>query len=399
MKVLLISHNFSPMESPEAIRSEKYAKYLNRFGFNLFVLNTPRKEGGLFRRVLAHYDIIPDAYKKWIQPAYKEACKIIEDEKIDIILSRSMPIVSHKIVLKLKEKYPQIPWIAEFSDPWTANNYKKYPFSFGKRKDKKIEQQIFLEANKIIATSFRTADLFKKQYPWAEAKVKTIPNFYDEEEFNNINEGITKVPGKFIVIHTGNFYGIRTPEYLFKALKELEQQNITSIIVLLVGNLGKYKKLIKKYNISNEILQIKETVNRLKAIELLKYADAYLLIDAPSKEPSVFLPSKLPEYLYMRRPILALTSEGTVKDIISKETKTGICVSSYNIGEIALALKYLPTLVINKEANIEKYNAMNCVWDLALIIKELIKDGELKDNKCLCGETELSEDSTFNESL
>jgi len=388
------------MESPEAIRSGKYAKYLNRFGFNLFVLNTPRKKEGLFRRTLAHYDIIPDSCGGWIAPAFEEADEIIKREKIDIIISRSMPIVSHKVALKIKDKYPFIPWIAEFSDPWTASTYKKYPFGIGKRKDKKYEQKIFLLADKIIATSDRTAELFKRQYPWAEEKIKAIPNFYDEEEFKDINEGITKVPGKFIVLYTGNFYGIRTPEYLFKALKELEKQGITNITVILIGNLGKFKKLIKKYNISKELLQIRNSITHVKAIEILKYADAYLLIDAPSKEPSVFLPSKLVEYLYMRRPILALTSEGTVKDIL-KETKTGVCVYSDEVEEIALALKYLPKLVIDKKADIEKYNAMNCVWDLALIIKELIKDGEEKNknNQCLCGKTELPKDSTVNEGI
>jgi len=396
MKVLFISHDFPPMQSPEAIRSGKYAKYLNRFGFELYVLNTERKKGGIFRRALAHYDIIPDSYGKWIKPAFKEACEIIDEEKIDIIISRSMPIVSHRVALLVKEKYPNIPWIAEFSDPWTQSTYKKYRLGFGQGRDEAYEEIIFNKADKIIATSYRTADLFLEKYP--NANIEAIPNFYDEEEFKNIHPGLI-VPNKFVIMYTGNFYGIRTPEYLFKALKKLEEEGDKQIVVVLIGNLGKYEKLVKKYNISKELLQIRPSVDREEAIELLKYADAYLLIDAPSKEPSVFLPSKLPEYLYMRKPILALTPKGTVNDII-KETKTGICILPDDVDRIKAALEYIPMSIINTSANIEKYSAMECVWDLALIIKELInKRGDVKDNQRLRGKTELSKDSPVDESI
>jgi glycosyltransferase involved in cell wall biosynthesis len=384
------------MQSPEAVRSGKYAKYLNRFRFNTFVLTSERKDAGIFRRALAHYDIIPDACGKWIKPAFKEACEIIEKQNIDIIVSRSMPIVSHRVALLVKEKYPNIPWIAEFSDPWTQSTYKKYKIGFGKNRDEKYEESIFNKADKIIATSYRTAELFSTKYP--DASIEPIPNFYDEEEFMNIQESF-RIPNKFVIMCTGNFYGIRTPEYLFKALKELEKENVKDILVMLVGNLGKYQKLVDKYNISGELLQIIPPVGRDKAIELLKYADAYLLVDAPSKEPSVFLPSKLPEYLYMRKPILALTSTGTVEDIIN-ETRTGLCILPEEVSKIKIALTSLPRLRINLDADITQYGAMECVWDLALIIKELInKKGDVKDNQCLRGETKLSKDSPLDEGL
>jgi glycosyltransferase involved in cell wall biosynthesis len=396
IKILLITHDFEPMQSPEAIRSIKYVKYLNRCGFDVYVLNSKRKKGNIIRRIMARYDIIPDSCGKWIKPAFKEACEIIEREKIDIILSRSMPIVSHKVVLKIKEKYPEIPWIAEFSDPWTQSPYKKYKFKFGKEKDELDEESIFSKCNKIIATSNRTAKLFEEKYPGTVKKIKVVLNFYDEEDFNNKNANLM-IREKFLIMHTGNFYGIRTPEYLFKALKKIEEENKdNNIMIILIGNLGKYNKLVKKYNISQKLLQIRPSVDRKDAIELLKYADAYLLIDAPSEKPSVFLPSKLPEYLYMRKPIIALTPEGTVKDII-KETKTGICINPEDIDKIKIGLEYVPLLSINKFINIEKYDIKNCIWDLTLIIKEVIDD--VKNNQRLRSQAEFSKNSSINENI
>jgi hypothetical protein len=104
----------------------------------------------------------------------------------------------------------------------------------------------------------------------------------------------------------------------------------------------------------------------------MKYADAYLLIDAPSEKPSVFLPSKLVEYLYMRKPILALTPEGTSRDII-KETNTGVCIYPEDVKSIKESFYHLPTLNINKNADISKYNATSCVKNLDLIIQSIVK--------------------------
>jgi len=377
MKVLLISHDFLPMQSPEAIRSGKYAKYLNRFGLEVFVLTTSREDPSIFSRALAHYDIIPDACGKWIKPAFEEACEIIEEEKIELIISRSMPIVSHRVALLVKKKYPNIPWIAEFSDPWTQSTYKKYKLGIGKKRDNKFEGEIFKNADKIIATSERSAQLFLTKYP--RANVKSIPNFYDPDEFTDPYASL-KFSNRYVFIYTGNFYGIRTPEYLLKALKELENEGETKIKVILIGNLGNFQGLIKKYNISKELLQVLPSVKREEALELLKYANAYLLIDGPSKTPSVFLPSKLPEYLYMRKPILALSPEGTVNDIL-KETKAGICISPEDVNKIKETLKIFPTLTFPNEANIQQYGAMECTWDLALIMKEMVDGGKnVKNN-------------------
>jgi hypothetical protein len=89
----------------------------------------------------------------------------------------------------------------------------------------------------------------------------------------------------------------------------------------------------------------------------------------------------------MKRPILALTPEGTVRDIIS-ETGMGLCIPPENVEEIKYALKYLPKIIINPNSDIEKYSAMECVWDLALIIKELVnKKEDVKNNQRLRGET------------
>ena len=69
----------------------------------------------------------PDSMKYWKEPAVEAASEIIENEKIDAILSTSSPITSHIIAHDLKEKY-NIPWVADLRDLWNLNPYINHTF-------------------------------------------------------------------------------------------------------------------------------------------------------------------------------------------------------------------------------------------------------------------------------
>jgi hypothetical protein len=68
---------------------------------------------------------IPDARKYWRSFAYKKALQIIEAENIDAIITTGPPHSTHLIGKKLKEK-TNIPWIADFRDPWISIYYNKF---------------------------------------------------------------------------------------------------------------------------------------------------------------------------------------------------------------------------------------------------------------------------------
>ena len=46
----------------------------------------------------------PDSMKYWKKPSMEAACEIIENEKIDAIMSTSSPVTSHIIAHDLKDK-------------------------------------------------------------------------------------------------------------------------------------------------------------------------------------------------------------------------------------------------------------------------------------------------------
>jgi hypothetical protein len=56
-------------------------------------------------------------------------------------------------------------------------------------------------------------------------------------------------------------------------------------------------------------VRFRDRVPHAEAAEIAAEADVLLVIDAPSDGPSVFLPSKLIDYLAFRKPILGITPE------------------------------------------------------------------------------------------
>ena len=72
---------------------------------------------------------IPDSRIGWNCFAFKEAKKVISENKIDVIITTGPPHSAHLVGLKLK-KYFDIPWIADFRDPWTGLYYNKFLYRF-----------------------------------------------------------------------------------------------------------------------------------------------------------------------------------------------------------------------------------------------------------------------------
>ena len=65
-----------------------------------------------FYKLLGMIIAYPDWERFWKKPAVKKCEEIINNERIDCIISSSSPSTAHIIAKKIKEKY-RIPWIAD----------------------------------------------------------------------------------------------------------------------------------------------------------------------------------------------------------------------------------------------------------------------------------------------
>jgi len=114
------------------------------------------------------------------------------------------------------------------------------------------------------------------------------------------------------VVYTGRFYsGLRTPVPLLRALADLNSREALagSLDVSFIGpHVEEFERDAIALGVAS-FVHFRGRVAPMEAATAAAAADVLLVIDAPSIGPSVFLPSKLIDYLPFRKPILGVTPE------------------------------------------------------------------------------------------
>jgi len=112
------------------------------------------------------------------------------------------------------------------------------------------------------------------------------------------------------MVYTGRFYrGLRTPAALLHALASLHRRQSLMgrlELVLMGPSVEAYRRDVSTLGLDS-IVRLEPRRPRDEAARIAADADVLVVIDAPSAGPSVFLPSKLVDYLAFRKPILGLT--------------------------------------------------------------------------------------------
>ncbi|NLA25348.1 MAG: glycosyltransferase family 4 protein [Bacteroidales bacterium] len=264
---------------------------------------------------------IPDARMFWIRPSVRRLKKYCRENKIDAILTNGPPHTNTVIALKLSRKL-DIPWLADFQDPWTQVDYYKM-LKIGKRADrkhKKLEQETFVRAKKItIASPTWARDLESI----GAKNVDPIFWGYDEDDFPNETQ---KANEKFNIVHAGQLGYDRYPETFLRVLADLCEENpefkeklsidfagtVDYSIVQLIKDLD----LEKNYNAIGKI-------SFPEAIKLTISAQILLLPLNIADNAKGRIPGKLFENIKARRPILCLGPEGSDTQNIINETLSG----------------------------------------------------------------------------
>lgn len=267
--------------------------------------------------------------REWTFPALRYLQQL-DSAVYDVILTCSQPHCNHLLGLDLKLKTGK-PWIAYLSDPWTDNVYASFPSKKVFDYNLKLEQSVVTQADQIFFTSPEILDLVMQKYPAAlKHKCGVLPHCFIPEWYaGNAGGAISDTTDKVRVVHTGHFYGPRTPMPLFRALARLQQQADLSgrIEFVLYGNMvSEHADYIRRVGLEG-VVSVRATIPYLESLAAMKTADALLLIDAPltTVNESVFLPSKLVDYLGSGRPILGITPLAGASARVLRETGNQVC--------------------------------------------------------------------------
>jgi glycosyltransferase involved in cell wall biosynthesis len=160
---------------------------------------------------------------------------------------------------------------------------------------------------------------------------KVILNSYDPEDFEDFEES-PKYPSRITFCYSGKLYGSRNLNIFLEALGILFQNEgmwREKVSVVIAGEISpdnshKMKQIIEAYKMDKNI-QWLGVLNHGDCIKLQRSANYNLLVTHVSGS-NYAIPSKLFEYVAARKPIIAITSDVLVRNIID-EHRIGICFS------------------------------------------------------------------------
>jgi glycosyltransferase involved in cell wall biosynthesis len=264
---------------------------------------------------------LPDEKRVWIGAATRAGLRAARQQQYNALVSFAQPWSDHLIGLRLHRALG-LPWVAHFSDPWVAapEGYAPLP-RWQRRMWERWERDVISEAAAVVFVNRQTADATMRRYPpeWAR-KAHVVPHGFDRADVPPVAPPIKDSAERPMrLVYTGRFYGdTRTPAPLFRALARLAKTRelAREASVTLVGPiLAEHQNLAASLGLTS-IVEFVGRVPFSDSERRASAADVLLVIDAPSAD-SLFLPSKLIDYLPLGRPILGITPVcGAAADVI-----------------------------------------------------------------------------------
>jgi hypothetical protein len=262
---------------------------------------------------------IPDFYRLFNYLLLRKARRMISENDYQVMITWSQPHSAHLVGLSLKASSETTPaWIAHFSDPWLSNPY--FEVSGRARKTNEGLQRRVLEGadaitvtnSYVIQTEPGLSSLGIKE------KVEVIPHSFLPQMYPLRREGRTGVP--ITLRYIGSFYGPRRPDPLFSALRLLELRNpklAVDVNVEFISSKFDEQALAGIRALNLVSIKMLPSVSYNDSLELMQSAEILLIVDAPMAV-SIFLPSKLVDYVGSSVPIFAFTPPGPSADIVSE---------------------------------------------------------------------------------
>lgn len=304
----------------------------NRAEINSTAISTTRKSRlQQLKDNITDFFMTPDAQIGWLPYAVRAGKKAIRKHQVKVIYSTGSPWTDHLIGHRLKRS-SGLPWIADFRDPWTQSLWHTWKSPLRLRREGRMEAEVVREADVVIANTEPLRLDFIRRYPAEpEAKFITITNGYDPDNLASLN---IKMPINQVMTmtHTGGLYAKRSPRNLLLAIQMLLHEGMIPAHGIQLRFVGQTRTddiedILGDKRIKNFVEMIPKVPHH-QSLQYLIESDVLLIIQP--KAP-MQIPGKLFEYMYVQRPILAITeSEGATANII-RQAQLGTIVEPEDI--------------------------------------------------------------------
>ena len=329
MKILIISRNTWPLQSPRAFRTQELSEELARRGHDVILYTVQGKydysaymkeKAIILRPILNKHAkssndrtgrmsmvdrIITKFFKRLLYYPDIEFMfrmkKIIQNEpNVDLLISIAQPHSIHwgcaYAKQKLGEKFPKV-WIADCGDPFCGSPFGKWP------KYMRYFEKKWCKAVDYITVP--TVNSIKGYFPEFRNKIHVIPQGFDFSKTPISEYHKNPVP---TFIFTGTIHQGRSPEQFMDYLLTLDI-DYKFLLYMHAPLAEKYERL------SNGKIKYMIGYGRKEIIRACSSADFLINVKNPS---SVQTPSKLIDYGIANRPILEVSNSFTEKETFTQ---------------------------------------------------------------------------------
>lgn len=281
-----------------------------------------------------------------------------------------------------------VPWIADFRDPWTLADVQlrnRSPFSMAM--DRRIEKRVVEKADKLIFTSKAAEEKYSAHYHLPSQKTATVYNAFDRGLLEDINkpwQGISN-PDMLNLIFFGRFRRLSPAEPIINALLQMKHhgdKSLQDIKIHSFGRPGREEEIrIKNLQLTDHFV-FHEPVLPEKASSVLEQAD--ILLVSTNRERKNIIPAKLWDYMAADKPILSIAPNPEISRIL-KVSGAGVQLNPDAPEDIANLLAKCARnkrkgdhIALTSESNINDrsiFSAEHTTGQLTAIFDELIKHG------------------------
>lgn len=373
MRLLICTLYFPPCTFTPANRSFSWAKYLNSFGIypvvitrqwpaaiksdNYFeqavgkeviiekhenyevhyvpflgnyrtkqVENNPKASGSLILKFFVAAELVFRYFFTSLLPygnLFTYALQYIKNNKVDKILISGSPFMLFKIGYLAKKKF-NIPWIADYRDGWTTDNYAEEAGLL--TKPVHILNKYFEKKWMESASAFTTVSEFLKTgiEKYTGVKGFVVYNGFFAEE--NIPRPLVADKKSITFLYSGMLYAkqdYETVVIVFKKLFDKYKSQIDCKLIFLgttYANPGFANNPVFNDYAANILLM--DRVNYAEALKIHEQADAFLMLTHEGMKGIVS--SKVFDYIKYCRPVILFTNDHDVLEEILVRSNIGI---------------------------------------------------------------------------
>ncbi len=289
-------------------------------------------ESGEKLRKIAMSIFVPDSRLLWLPFALIKLWWLNRSHPIDGIIA-SMPPFTAGLIGALFSRFSKTPMILDFRDAWTNNPYLPETGGWQKKLNIALESLSVGRATALIFINPALQSHYQQTYPALLSRPQiTIRNGYDPDDFAEIDTHQTSEnkAEQFKLGIMGTIYSQgNRPLTLLGAIKALSQEwpDFKQKFRLIV--LGKWSpdflEIVEKKNLS-ALVEFIPYLPHCEALQNASQFDALTLsIETGLPGSNEVTPGRIYEYLYLKKPILALCSP---------QSDLAQLVCSHNAGEV-----------------------------------------------------------------